>query len=512
MSTNLSSQHPSYALVSPDWTLMRDAYKGERQVKSKNTTYLPFTSSQVADGAITSTTSIGFKAYEAYKLRARFPNFVREAVQMAIGMMHSQPAEIKLPKAMEKITSRMGEPLQVILRRINTEQLLTGRIGLMADMPTNPALGEDLPYLATYNTERLINWDDGRVEQLVPQKLNLVVINESEQKRSDGFNWSLDTKYRVLVLGKTDENVPSGQYRQGVFAESEYSEGGLKVPTWRGRELQEIPFVFINSCDITPEVDDPPLLDLGNACMTIYRGEADYRQNLFMQGQDTFVTVGGGFDETDAVRTGVGARIDVPQGGDAKYVGVNGSGLSEQRQALERLESRAGSMGAQTLDSTSRQRESGDSLRIRVAARTADMNQIADTGAAGLEQVLKTCAKWMGENPDDVKVLPNKEFGEMPLTGQTMVEIATARNLGWPISAKSMHDLSRKRRLTTKTFDEELKEAEKEQKDENFVFSKPATGSQAPVQPNDPNNPNGGDTGGGKPKGQTTNPSGRTPK
>ena len=140
------------------------------------------------------------------------------------------------------------------------------------------------------------------------------------------------------------------------------------------------------------------------------------------------------------------------------------------------------------------------------------MNQIADTGAAGLEQVLKACAKWMGENPDDVKVLPNKEFGEMPLTGQTMVEIATARNLGWPISAKSMHDLSRKRRLTTKTFEEEVKEAEKEQSEEKFVFSKPSTGDQSPTQPNNPNDPNAGEAGGGKPKGQTTNPSGRTPK
>ena len=54
-------------------------------------------------------------------------------------------------------------------------------------------------------------------------------------------------------------------------------------------------YQIINSCDVVSDVDDPPLLDLGNACMTIYRSDADYRQNLFMQGQDTFVTIGGGF-------------------------------------------------------------------------------------------------------------------------------------------------------------------------------------------------------------------------
>jgi len=510
MTSTLASQHPSFSAASPDWTLMRDAYKGERHVKSKGVLYLPMTSSQVLDGAITSATSVGFIAYQAYKQRARFPNFTREAVQMAIGMMHSQPAEIKLPKAMEKIVSRQGESLQVLLRRINTEQLLTGRIGLMADMPTNPVPGEDLPYLATYIAERCINWDDGTVEQLVPQKLNLVILNESEQVRTADFGWENKDKYRVLILGDARDNEPKGTYRQGVFEETNYSEVSLKAPSWRGRTLEEIPFVFINSCDVTSDVDDPPLLDLGNICMAIYRAEADYRQNLFMQGQDTFVTIGGGFDETDKVRVGSGARLDLPMGADAKYVGVQSQGLSEQKDAITNLEGRASSMGAQTLDSTSRQRESGDSLRIRVAARTADMNQVAETGATGLEQVLKICARWMDEDPSEVSVIANKEFGEMPLTGQTMVEIATARNLGWPISARSMHDLSRKRRMTTKTFEEEVAEAEKESKDEKFVFGKPDTGSNTAIQPNDPNNPNGNTGGGDKTNGQTTHPSGRT--
>ena len=499
----LNTKHPQYSVSYLDWTLMRDAYKGERQVKARNAIYLPMTAAHIADGATASVESVGYKNYMAYKMRARFPNFTREAVQTAIGMMHSQPAEIQLPEAMKGIKSRQGEPLQVLLRRINTEQLITGRIGVMADMPTNPAVGEDIPYLATYTAERAINWDDGRVEQLVPQKLNLVVLDESENERHGDFSWHKKEKYRILVLGDPKENEELGIYRQGVFEAERYSDSELVAPSWRGRELNEIPFVFINSCDVTVEVDDPPLLDLGNACMAIYRGEADYRQNLFMQGQDTFVTIGGGFQDDDTVRVGAGARIDLPQGADAKYVGVTSSGLQEQREALSRLEARAGSMGAQTLDSTSRERESGDSLRIRVAARTADLNQIADAGAEGLEQILKICAVWMDENPDEVSVKPNKEFGEMPLTGQTMVEISTARNLGWPISARSMHDLSRKRRMTTKTYEEELAEAEAENSKKNFVFAKKEDGDRSSSQPNESGVPAAESL-----PGQTTNPNG----
>lgn len=479
MANSLSDKHPEYSEVSQDWVLMRDAYKGERRVKSKGPVYLPYTASQILDGAGTDLESIGQKAYDAYKKRARFPNFMREAVQTAIGMMHSQPPLIKLPKAMENIRSSKGEKLPELLRRINVEQLVAGRVGLMADLPSNPETGKDMPYIALYTAERVINWDDGATNELVPQALNLVVIDESEYERSEHFAWKKNDKYRVLQLGELGPNESEAAYKQGVFDTHGYNPASMKAPSWRGTTLSKIPFVIINSCDITPDVDDPPLMDLGNMCMTIYRGDADYRQNLFMQGQDTFVTIGGAFDEDDKVRTGAGSRVDLPMGGDAKYVGVESSGLQEQREALKNLEARAGTMGAQLLDSTSRERESGDSLRIRVAARTADMNQIVETGASGLEAILKVIAEWMGENPDEVSVQANKDFGEQQLTGQTMVEMATARNLGFPISARSMHDVARKRRMTTMTFEEEIAAAEKETEKEDFVFKRAETGDRA---------------------------------
>jgi hypothetical protein len=483
MSNSLSTKHPEYTSFNMDWTLMRDAYKGERQVKSKTIAYLPHTASQIQDGAGTTANSVGSKAYSSYIQRTRFSNYVREAVQTAIGMMHSQPPKIEVPEAMSDIRSSKGETMEDLLRRINTEQLLTGRIGLMADIPTKPDPDNDMPYLTTYPTERLINWDDGKIEELVPQVLNLVVLDESEYERKEGFSWEKESKYRVLIMGKMNENQVEGIYSQGVFENETFSEAGLSAPSWKGTTLNHIPFVIINSCDLQSEVDEPPLLDLGNMTMTIYRGDADYRQNLYMQGQDTLVTSGGAFDEEDTVRVGAGARIDLPMGGKAEYIGVTSTGLSEQREALGHLHALAGSMGAQTLDSTSRERESGDSLRIRIAARTADMNQIVETGAAGLESILKSIAMWVGEDPNKVSVTANKEFGESPLTGQTMVEMATARTLGFPLSARSMHNLAKKRRMTEMTFEEELATAKKEEA-EDFPFAKPDTADRAAAEQN----------------------------
>lgn len=483
--TNITSSHPLYADCLYDWTLMRDAYTGERKVKSKGALYLPPTQNQVTDGYGKAGDTAGNKSYLAYKMRARFPNFTREAIQMAVGMMHSQPPKIELPRAMEYVGSSRGEDLPQLLRRINTEQLMTGRIGLLADLPVNAPKGKDIPYITTYVPEKIINWDDGETSALIPQKLNLVVFDETEQVREQNFSWVEKHKYRVLSLGPLSTNEGEAIYKFGVFSDDiEFDENLMKPATFRGRTINHIPFIFVNVCDLVSDPDQPPLLDLANLCMTIYRGEADYRQNLFMQGQDTFVTIGGAFTDDDTIRTGAGTRVDMPMGGDAKYVGVSSNGLEEQRLALEADRGRAGSMGAQTMDTVSRERESGASLNIRMAARTADMTQIALAGGQGLQTILRTIAEWMGENPEEVVVTPNLEFGDVPLSGQTMVEQQTARNLGYPISAKSLHQVAFDNGLTKLTFEEEMKEAEKEK---GTIFGKqelPAPGDMNPD--NDP--------------------------
>jgi len=486
MSRDISSKHPQYVAMLEDWILMSDAYRGQRQVKSKRTAYLPATSGQIADG-MTNTEQVGYKAYDSYLRRARFPNFVREAVQTAVGMLHSQPAKIILPKGMDGIRSSKGEDLPQLLRRINTEQLISGRIGLLADLPTS---GGNIPYIATYTTERIINWDDGTVEGLVPQVMNLVVLDESEYERGlTSFTWEIDEKYRVLVIGNINQNESAAAYKVGVFLtkDIEFNPDQLRAPSLLGKTLEKIPFVIINSCDLVSDPDEPPLLDLGELCMTIYRGEADYRQNLFMQGQETLVVIGGTQEEDESLRTGAGARIDIsnPQG-DAKFIGVTANGLSEQREALKDDRGHAGSMGAQSLDSTSRERESGKSLGIRIAARTADLNQVADTGAKGLETALKICAEWMGLNPAEVSIEPNKEFGNTELTGQTMVEQQTARNLGFPISARSLHQIAFDRGLTKLTFEEELSAIEKEEK---TVLKRDPSGDRNGDQKNKTGNP-----------------------
>ena len=451
---SLNTPHPLYSEFYPDWRQLRDCYRGERTVKERGVAYLPATSGMVADGMGGATTP-GTLAYAAYRARARFPGLVRDSVETMLGVLHCKPPVIELPTALEpmlEMATLRRESLEALLRRINEEQLVTGRLGMMLDVV--PGSGPRVPYISLYQAEHIVNWDEGEVEATKPDTLNLVVLDESEDERQSDFTWTAKRKHRVLMLGELEENETVGVYTQGVFTDDQgFSESGMEAPSIAGATLDSIPFVFVNAKDIVPRPDDAPLLDLSNLSMSIYRGEADYRQSLFLQGQDTLVIVGGATN--DQVRVGAGAVLHVPQGGGASFEGVDSSGLSEQRQALENDYRRGEARSSGILDAVSSGAESGEALRVRVAARTSSLTQIALTGAFGLQELLRKAAAWVGANPDEVSVTPNLDFSSEVLKGQELVQLMTAKGLGAPLALQTIHETSQARGLTGLTWDEE---------------------------------------------------------
>lgn len=456
----VDSKHPQYSKFLADWTTMEDTYQGERAVKTKGVFYLPATPGQLARGM--STNQPGLEAYNAYLTRAVFPNFVDQSVESMIGIMHHKPPIIKLPERLEGMRENATvkcESLELLLRKINEHQLVTGRFGLLLDVESGQAVSEATPYIATYNARNIINWDDGRRDVLVKQNLNLVVLEETEDERQANFEWARKEKYRVCILGNAETNesaTAGGTYMVGVFREQDrsFNMAAMEAPSIGGNTLDRIPFVFVNSKDIVPEPDNPPLIGLASLALSVFRGEADYRQSLFLQGQDTLVTIGGDEDETYEI--GAGAHINVVQGGDAKFIGVNGQGLPEMRQALENDRKDAADLGGRLLDNQSNAEASGKALGIRVSARTASVKQVALTGAAALEKILKDAAEWVGADPEQVSVTPNLDFVDEELSGDTMLKWMQSKMLGAPISRETIHLNMQKKGITGFEFEEEM--------------------------------------------------------
>lgn len=466
---SIQSPHPLYTQAQPLWELGNDSYEGSPAIKAKGVTYLPATSGMRADGFPNLGTE-GMEAYTAYKSRAYYPDVYEDAVDAAVGTMTAKDATIELPAVLEPMRDNatlLGEPLQMLLRRIYTQQLTTGRLGLLGDIrpdKANPA-GVPRPVVVTYDATTIRNWDDTCDDRQDEIDLRFLVLDESQDVMNADFSYTYKKRYRLLSLLTAEGTIEAGGvYSVSVLDENQtFDPTNVMQPHVSGTTLNTIPFTFVNAADLSPSPAKPPLLGLANLALCIYRGEADYRQNLFMQGQDTLVKIGAGYGEDDdgPTRTGAGAELNLPLNGDAKYIGVSSNGLPEQRQALAADYDRASQKGAKLLTQGG-SAESGDALRIRIAAQTATLPQIAQAGAAGLEKVLKALAFWYGANPDEVSVKPNLDFSANNINGQTLVQILQAKELGAPISYKSVHSWMQEQGLTKLDYEEEQKEIEEE--------------------------------------------------
>ncbi|WP_029620627.1 DUF4055 domain-containing protein [Pseudorhizobium marinum] len=405
MTDAVETKHPLYIERAEEWSLMRDTTAGEKEVKGAGTQYLPQPSGFKAqdDG--------GQALYDAYQKRAQFPEIVHPTVHGMVGVIHRTEAQIEMPSAMQALwekATKDGLPLEALHRRITAELLTTGRYALLADAASE---GSDLPWLAGYSAEALINWADDRT---------MFVLDESGLKR-EGFRWEREQRFRVLEMRE-------GSYTVQTYAGTERTPGGEVMPSGRGNtKLTEIPFVVMGARDLSVAPELPPLLGVARSAIALYQLSADYRWQLFMTGQETLVVING--DPPSAV--GAGAVIAIKQGDqqgtpDVKYVGPAGTGIAAHRTAILDERQNAAQSGARLFNSSeSKTAESGDALRIRFAAETATLTSIALSSAQGLEKALRHIAVMIGQSPEAVTVKPNLSFVDATLTPEQAASLVS---------------------------------------------------------------------------------------
>lgn len=451
---NLEEEHPEYQRWKCSWETIRDAHEGEEWVKSLLDKYLPPTSgmckawspSNTFDMMRYSLTRKQWDKYRIYLNRAEFPDQISEMVTVALGILWNREATIELPPEMEYLrenATSMGESLQDFMVRINTEQLLVQRCGIMLDMPQDRVLGVPRPYLCLYTAESITNWDAGSRIGDAYSKLNLVVLNESDNVRIDAFTRQWVKKYRVLALGPTNTNELTGVYRWGQFVDSDFDEEAMQVAEFLGQPIPFIPFYFINGTHCLPCVEKPRSAQLALKCLSVYKNSADYEQALHEQAQETLVVEGG--DEDKEYKTGSGAAITPPAGQKVYYAGLQGKGLPEQRAAMANKMVALQQLSGQMIDLRSLQRESGEALATRIASQTATLSSIARTCGKGVQKALRDLASLLGLDPEMVVIKPNTSFLNPELFAKTLVELMQAKTMGYPITNQDLHRLAQER-------------------------------------------------------------------
>lgn len=437
----VDSKRPEYSDHIGEWTLMRDAARGEKAVKEAGEKYLPMPS------GFRTQPDKGVAYYSAYQTRAQFPSILPMTVGGMVGVIHRVEAKIDMPEAMKPLWEKAtadGLPLEAFHRRITAELLTTGRYSILADAASE---GSELPWLAGYGAEALINWSDAR---------DLFVLDETGPVRN-GFDWTTQQKYRVLDL-------VDGRYRVRTFTGTTEDQAKAE-PTARGNKpLVEIPFVVIGATDLSPDPEDPPLLGVARSSVALYQLSADYRWQMFMSGQETATVING--DAPDAVGAGVVLVLKGTPGMDPdfKYVGPSGTGIAAHRQAILDERDNAVAAGARLFDNTQKSAESGEALRLRYAAQTATLTTISQASAAGLERALRYIAIMIGADPDAVVVTPNLQFIDQKMTPQDALNLVKVWQAGG-ISQLTLFENFQRGEIVTaeRSFEEEKEEIAKDQ-------------------------------------------------
>lgn len=384
---------------------MRDAWRGETAIKARGVVYLPKPSGYAHHPA---GVEAGNAMYDAYKCRARFPEIVSNAIRSMVGIAHGQEWQIDVPAALEPLwenSDGKGLPLEALSKRITTELMITGRYALLVDAP---AAGGDI-YLAGYDAEQIINWSDDD---------DFYVLREVVRER-DGMLWTDVIKTRELVL-------EDGRYVQRVRMDGLITEE--YTPQARGgAPLDMIPITIGGAMDVDLKPDTPPMIGVARAAIAHYQLNADYRLQLYMSGQETFVLHN---VTTPPNIVGAGVVISLQSAdGDrdtrAEYVGPSGVGIDAHVVAMDREQQSAIRSGAQLFDNTAKGQESGEARRLRFSAETATLASIVGASAAILERTLKQAAIMSGANPDEVVVAPPANLLDGQMDAQTLQAMFT---------------------------------------------------------------------------------------
>lgn len=467
----VDTKHPDYIAHAGEWKLMRDTDRGPVAIADAGQLYLPMPS------GFTSQDDGGLAMYGAYKQRARFPDIVSPTIRGMTGLIHRKEAQIEMPPQMEPLfekCTKEGLTLEAFHMTITQELLRVGRFGVLADAEPQ---GSDIPMLAGYTAEAIINWaKDG----------SFFVLDETHLQR-DRFTWSQKPQFRVLELkGST--------YTQELFTDNGDTGQDIPVSKRGNGVLDAIPFVVASPNELTVDIGEIPMIGVARASVAIFQLDADYRLQLFMSGQETFVVTGA---DTAPDVVGASVRLSLPKEATAEYVGPSGKGIEAHQAAIKDAKGDAVAAGAALFDtSADNSQESGDAKRLRFGAQTATLTTIAQTSAALLERSLKNVAIFMNLNPDLVTVKPNLRFIDVtmePAAAEALMRIW----MGAAISKETLFENLQRGDIISEEVDFEEEETRIEQDeidraakaDEQMARERKAAGTE--------DDPEEDDTGGG---------------
>lgn len=414
----VDSPHALYSYRVDQWARCRDAYNGNDDVKARGELYLPMLPSQDKSD------------YDAYKKRAMWYGATGRTVTGLAGAVTRKDPKIVVPTAIDKHLKDItltGTPLNVFVKDIIQEILMTGRFGVlveMADEYSPDILDTTRPYWCGYTAEQIINWRVTVVNGV--QILSMVVLAETYETSSadDPFKVECGTRYRVLKLDA------SGTYQVELWTPNKNASSGYEVkpltPTFRGSPLRQIPFQFFGPTGLHFNPEKPPLLDLVDVNYSHYITSADLEHGRHYTALPTAWVAGFPKDSKLSIGSSI-AWVAVDPQARAGFLEFTGQGLGALEKGMTAKEQLMAVLGARMLEEQKAGVEATDTVMLRSAGERSALQSVALVTSLGITRVLRWHSAWMGDrDADGINAELNSDFMARPMDSTQLTALVQA--------------------------------------------------------------------------------------
>jgi len=409
------SRHAEYNNWLGVWGRIRDALAGQDAIKAKSTTYLPKLNGQKEDD------------YDAYLKRARYINFPKRVLNIALGQLFRKESTgtDTIDAELLKNINLAGRDFNYFSRMIAREVMVTNRIGILVDYSEV----QKRPYLTAYKVENIINWQTANIDGIV--KLSMVMLEGEigQPKADDPYTLETVKIWKELYLNE------AGVYMTRDWKKISAQTGGAQfelvaesIPVIDGAVFDYIPFYLCTSDGIVTEISESALIDLVDVNLGHYINSADYENMLHWTGARTIIAKG--WDEKKDFP--IGGCAVLPESGDVSF--LEASSDSALQEAMKRKEEQMSIIASSFITGKGRYVASAETATKTSQGEYATLADISNALSVCMTTIMALFNEWAGSQ-EEVSIQFNTEFEEVTLDPQEAISwsgLVASDLMSWP--------------------------------------------------------------------------------
>lgn len=410
---NPSTRSGAYQRMEKAWQRLRDVFHGTHALRKAGQAYLP-----KAEAEHDNDYKLRINRTEAF-------NGLKRTITGLVGMVTRRPptlsdeADQRIVDDCENIDGA-GTAFDVLVGTVLQEGLTTGIVAILVDMPDVPAdrtkaqeqaLGIR-PYWVVYRAEQVVSY---RTDVLGGETvLTQIVLEEKLTVPSGRFGEETRQRWRVFRL--------DGQAVTWEVWEAARNQPPTIVRAGTMGNQTRIPVAVLVLGDRVDYLETwPPLSDLADTVIAHMNVRSDHRYSLHKASVPILCSIGRGDTETPLV-VGVNQAVDIPLGGDLKYVEHSGSALAATAQEMTDLKQEMAALGLAMLQQETRSAETAQAKRIDKADQDSALARAARALEDTLEQGMVFHAAYYGAEAPDVSV--NRDFEKQQMDAPMVAQLS----------------------------------------------------------------------------------------